>query len=204
MPHVLRFIDVGIGTGAWSLDFVWLPEAHKSNIRGFACDISNKNFPQVSVPAEKQITLFQQDIIKPFPDEPLGTFDLINLTFVRYALTLQWWKLSLQNMRSFSLLSDFLLRFYFQHKCAGPGGDLVFRDCDIIMRIFRHRNFTRVTRDSILGMLVALAHFILLMLFALSAVVRISSVDRKRYAEGLDQTLFFGIVSHSCQLPAGT
>jgi hypothetical protein len=27
---------------------------------------------------------------------------------------------------------------------------------------------------------------------------------RKRYTEVLDQTLFFGIVSHSCQLPAGT
>ena len=101
IAHVSRVIDVATGTGAWALDFVSLPEVHKSNIQVFACDISNEKFLRGnSKPAVKQITFFQQDVTKPFPDELLGTFDLVNLSFLAYALTPQGWEIALQNLRS--------------------------------------------------------------------------------------------------------
>jgi SAM-dependent methyltransferase len=104
IAHVSRVIDVGTGTGAWALDFVSLPEVHKSNIQVFACDVSDEKFPQGNEPGVEQITFFQQDITKPFPDELLGTFNLVNLTLLVYALTPRGWGIALQNLRS--LLSE--------------------------------------------------------------------------------------------------
>ena len=104
IAHVSRVIDIGAGTGAWALDFVSLPEVYKSNIQVFACDISNEKFLKGNKPAEKQITFFQQDVTKPFPEELLGTFDLANLSFLSYALTPQGWEKALQNLRG--LLSE--------------------------------------------------------------------------------------------------
>jgi SAM-dependent methyltransferase len=105
VAHVSRVIDVATGTGAWALDFVSLPEVHKSNIQVFACDISDEKFLQGNKSAViKQITFFQQDITKPFQDDFLGTFDLVNLSFLSYALTSRGWEIALQNLRS--LLSE--------------------------------------------------------------------------------------------------
>ena len=104
IAHVSRVIDVATGTGAWALDFVSLPEVQKNNIQVFACDISGEKFLQGKKPSVEQITFFQQDVTKPFPDELVGTFDLANLSLLSYALTLQGWKLTFQNMRS--LLSE--------------------------------------------------------------------------------------------------
>jgi ubiquinone/menaquinone biosynthesis C-methylase UbiE len=102
--HVSRVVDVATGTGAWALDFASLPEVHKNNIQVFACDISDEKFLQGNKPGVKQITFFQQDITKPFPDELLGTCDLVNLTLLVYSLTSRGWKIALQNLRS--LLSE--------------------------------------------------------------------------------------------------
>lgn len=104
IAQVSRVIDVATGTGAWALDFVSLPEVYKSNIQVFACDISKEKFLRGNKPPVKQITFFQQDVTKPFPDELLGTFDLVNLSFVSYALTLQGWERALQHLRG--LLSE--------------------------------------------------------------------------------------------------
>jgi SAM-dependent methyltransferase len=95
IAHVSRVIDVGTGSGAWALDFVSQPEVHRSNIEVFACDISDTKFPQRNFPG---VTFFQQDVTKPFPDELLGTFDLVNLRLLAYALTSQGWELALQNL----------------------------------------------------------------------------------------------------------
>jgi ubiquinone/menaquinone biosynthesis C-methylase UbiE len=105
IAHVSRVIDVATGTGVWALDFASLPEVHKCNIQVFACDISDAKFLQGNTkPAAKQITFFQQDVTKPFPDELLGTFDLVNLSFLVYALTSRGWEVALQNLRG--LLSE--------------------------------------------------------------------------------------------------
>jgi len=103
IAHVSRVIDVGTGSGAWALDFVSQPEVHRSDIEVFACDISDTKFPQRNlpeVPEAKRIMFFQQDVTKPFPDELLGTFDLVNLRLLTYALTSQGWELALQNLHS--------------------------------------------------------------------------------------------------------
>jgi len=120
ISHVSRVIDVATGTGAWAIDFASLPEVYKSNVQVFACDISSEKFLKGNEPAVKQITFFQQDVTKPFPEELLGTFDLVNLSFLSYALTSQGWEKALQNLRG-------LLR---------PGGHLIIRDGEHIM--FNH------------------------------------------------------------------
>ena len=97
-------MDVGTGTGAWILDFVALPGVRDRGLQVFACDISTAKFPRNDEPGVKKITFFQHDVTKPFPDELLGTFDLINICFLGYALTAQGWKVALRNL--YSLLSE--------------------------------------------------------------------------------------------------
>ena len=104
IAHVSRVIDVATGTGAWALDFVSLPEVQKSNIQVYACDISSEKFLKGNESAVQQIAFFQHDVAKPFPEELLGTFDLVNQSFLSYALTSQGWEKALQNLRS--LLSE--------------------------------------------------------------------------------------------------
>lgn len=99
VAHVSKVIDVATGTGAWALDFVSQPDVRDRGVQVFACDISTAKFPQTDKPDADKITFFQQDVTKPFPDEMLGTFDLVNMTYLGFALTVQGWKLALQNLR---------------------------------------------------------------------------------------------------------
>ena len=89
------------------LDFLSLPDFRDRSLEVFACDISTEKFPQNDEPEVRKITFFQQDVIKPFPDKLLGTFDLINFRFLSYALTAQGWRLALQNL--YSLLSEWAM-----------------------------------------------------------------------------------------------
>jgi hypothetical protein len=81
------------------------PSVRDRDVEAFACDINTAKFPRNDEPEVKKITFFQHDVTKPFPDEFLGTFDLINLSFLCYGLTRQGWKSALQNV--YSLLSEF-------------------------------------------------------------------------------------------------
>jgi SAM-dependent methyltransferase len=102
ITNISRVIDVATGTGAWVLDFASLPEVQRRNIQIFACDIDGAKFLQGNKPqvAVNHISFFQQDVTKPFPDELLGTFDLVNLILLCCALTSQGWKMALENLRS--------------------------------------------------------------------------------------------------------
>ena len=104
IARVSRVIDVATGTGAWALDFASLPDVRDRNIQVFACDISTAKFPRADEQEANTVTFFQQDITKPFPNDLLGTFDLVNLVLLSYALTEQGWKRALQNVHS--LLSE--------------------------------------------------------------------------------------------------
>ncbi len=101
VAHLSKVIDVATGTGAWALDFVSQPDVRDCGAQVFACDISTAKLPQAArdKPDVNKITFFQQDVTKPFPDEMLGTFDLVNMTYLGFALTVQGWKLALQNLR---------------------------------------------------------------------------------------------------------
>ncbi|KAH9017030.1 S-adenosyl-L-methionine-dependent methyltransferase [Lactarius hengduanensis] len=122
VAHVRKVIDVATGTGAWALDFVSQPEVRDRGVQVFACDISVAKFPQADGPDVDKITFFQHDVTKPFPDDMLGTFDLVHMAFMCWALTVQGWKSALQNLRD-------LLR---------PGGHLILRDADLL--VFTHEN----------------------------------------------------------------
>ncbi|KAH9044031.1 S-adenosyl-L-methionine-dependent methyltransferase [Lactarius hengduanensis] len=115
VAHVRRVIDVGTGTGAWALDFMSQPEVRSRGVQVFACDISAAKFPQADGSGVGKITFFQQDVTKPFPDDMLGTFDLVHMTCCG-------WKSALQNLRD-------LLR---------PGGHLILRDGDPL--VFTHES----------------------------------------------------------------
>jgi ubiquinone/menaquinone biosynthesis C-methylase UbiE len=104
IAHVSRVIDLATGTGVWALGLASLPYVRDRNVQIFACDISTAKFPRAEEQEAKKVKFFQQDITKPFPDELLGTFDLVNLIFLCYALTEEEWKRALQNI--YHLLSE--------------------------------------------------------------------------------------------------
>jgi SAM-dependent methyltransferase len=104
ITHVSRIIDVGAGTGAWALDLMSHPDVRDRDLQVFACDISTAKFPRNDEPEVRKITFFEQDVTKAFPDEFIGTFDLINLSCLSYGLTAQGWKVALRNL--YSLLSE--------------------------------------------------------------------------------------------------
>ncbi|KAH9066937.1 hypothetical protein EDB83DRAFT_2223303, partial [Lactarius deliciosus] len=97
--HVSKVIDVATGTGAWALDFVSQPNVRDRDVQVFACDISSAKFPQENKPDVDKITFFEHDVTKPFPDKMLRTFDLVNMSYMCLALTVQGWKSALQNLR---------------------------------------------------------------------------------------------------------
>jgi len=104
ITHVSRVIDIGAGTGAWALDFLSLPCIYDRDIQVFVCDITTNNFPRGNEPEVRKIKFFEQDVTKPFPNELLGTFDLINFGLMSFVLRAQEWKAALRNV--YSLLSE--------------------------------------------------------------------------------------------------
>ncbi|KAN0132793.1 S-adenosyl-L-methionine-dependent methyltransferase [Lactarius tabidus] len=122
VSRLRKVIDVATGTGAWALDFVSRPDVRDRGVQVFACDISTAKFPQADKPDANKINFFQHDVTKPFPDEMLGTFDLVNMTYLGFALTAPGWKIALKNLR----------------RLLTPGGYLVLRDGDPFM--FTHEN----------------------------------------------------------------
>ncbi|KAI9440863.1 S-adenosyl-L-methionine-dependent methyltransferase [Lactarius indigo] len=122
IKQVRKVVDVATGTGAWALDFVSRPDVRDRDVQVFACDLSSAKFPQAGNPDVDKITFFEHDVTKPFPDEMLGTFDLVNMSLMCLALTVEGWKTALQNLRD-------LLK---------PGGHLTLREADLVM--FTHEN----------------------------------------------------------------
>ena len=98
ITRVSKVIDVATGTGAWALDLVSQPDIRDRGVQVFACDISTTKFPRADEPDVGRITFFQHDVTKPFPNEMLGTFDLVNMSYLAFALTVQGWKLALENL----------------------------------------------------------------------------------------------------------
>ncbi|KAH9160009.1 hypothetical protein EDB89DRAFT_1005100 [Lactarius sanguifluus] len=115
--HVSKVIDVATGTGAWAIDFVSQPNVRDRDVQVFACDISSAKFPQEIKPDVDKINFFEHDVTKPFPDKMLRTFDLVNMSYMCLALTVQGWKSALQNL----------------HDLLKPGRYLTLRDADLVM-----------------------------------------------------------------------
>ena len=107
VPHpidiskVHRVLDAAAGTAVWALDFVderarCTVGAEKLDI--YACDITLSKFPPAEIMDTAGIKTFVQDLTKPFPEEMHGTFDLVHMTYLVYALPEPAWKLVLKNI----------------------------------------------------------------------------------------------------------
>ncbi|KAE9388896.1 hypothetical protein BT96DRAFT_980893 [Gymnopus androsaceus JB14] len=122
-----KIIDIAAGTCSWILDVANVVK-NKPHVDGtqdigeqrahlFACDIDMSKCPPRSVMEDLRIKLFSQDVTKPFPAEMEGTFDLVHMTLLVFALTTDGWKAALENCR----------------KLLKPGGLLMLTEVDPII-----------------------------------------------------------------------
>ncbi|KAI9706996.1 MAG: hypothetical protein M1820_004584 [Bogoriella megaspora] len=108
--HSPRIADVGTGTGAWLLT-VKAKYPDWTSLDGF--DISAEKFPnQESLP--HGVLLKTYDLRMPFPEELIGTYDIVHSRFLKYALKAEEWAPAIKNLSR-------LLR---------PGGWLICEDSD--------------------------------------------------------------------------
>lgn len=112
---VSNVLDIAAGTCIWTLDLAKLPEVTsrlanaststgqsrdpKAPLQLWACDISTAKFPEKEIADSVGLKTFEQDVTKPFPSELYGTFDLVHMTLLVYALTEDGWKKALQNCK---------------------------------------------------------------------------------------------------------
>ncbi|EIM91891.1 uncharacterized protein STEHIDRAFT_164316 [Stereum hirsutum FP-91666 SS1] len=129
---VSSVLDIAAGTCIWTLDLAKLPEVTsrlanaststgqsrdpKAPLQLWACDISTAKFPEKEIADSVGLKTFEQDVTKPFPSELYGTFDLVHMTLLVYALTEDGWKKALQNCK------DLLT----------PGGHLILSETDAV------------------------------------------------------------------------
>jgi len=89
----LKIADVGAGTG---VDLAhYLPPT--CTFRGF--DISAAQFPPAAT-WPKNLTLYTNSILSPFPEPELGTYDLVNVRFMVTVLSGKEWDTAVTNLRS--------------------------------------------------------------------------------------------------------
>ncbi|KAJ5903561.1 hypothetical protein N7504_005944 [Penicillium tannophilum] len=105
----MRIADIGTGTGIWLRDLAdVLP--HTCQLDGF--DLSDAMFPSKDALPEN-ISFHHQDLLLPFPDDFLGTYDLVNVRVMVVALSSHEWEPAVRNLMT-------LLK---------PGGYLQWVDC---------------------------------------------------------------------------
>lgn len=87
--HKLRaFADVGTGTGIWLRELAQEHDAvagKETTYVGF--DISTQQFPKET---PKGIDFVVHDVCEPFPDKYHGSFDLVHVRFLSFALKAQY------------------------------------------------------------------------------------------------------------------
>jgi SAM-dependent methyltransferase len=100
--------DVGTGTGNWLRDLACtLPPT--SRLDGY--DLDTTKFPE-GTELPTNVKLSRGDVLKPFPAELSGMYDLVHVRLLMYALKADEWEQAVSHMRT-------LLR---------PGGYLMWED----------------------------------------------------------------------------
>ncbi|KAJ7189210.1 S-adenosyl-L-methionine-dependent methyltransferase [Mycena filopes] len=101
LTRLQSVIDVGAGTCIWTLDLADTLKARGTNntTQLYACDIEAKFLPSAELAAAAGITLFTQDVTKPFPEEYHGTFDLVHASLLFLCLTEEGWGKALLNFK---------------------------------------------------------------------------------------------------------
>jgi SAM-dependent methyltransferase len=99
-PHIphsspgLRIADIAAGTGIWLLDLAkTLPPT--CTFTGF--DITQSTFPPRDT-WPGNVTFKIQDMLSPFPEEELGSYDLVAVRFISSATTRSEWRRAIVNL----------------------------------------------------------------------------------------------------------
>ncbi|KAI9147992.1 N-methyltransferase tcpN [Paramyrothecium foliicola] len=88
-----RIADVGTGNGIWLLSALeQLPIG--AELYGF--DLDPLKFP--STIARPNLTFQKQDVLSPFPTHLQGTFDLVHVRLLFFAMRVQDWEVAINNM----------------------------------------------------------------------------------------------------------
>jgi SAM-dependent methyltransferase len=101
-PHIA---DVGTGSGIWLKDLAsHLPTS--SVLTGL--DIDPSKFPPPrSIP--RNVTLHFGNILKPFPNDLKGTFDLVHVRFLVFSLKASEWAIAARNLKTLLKPEGYLL-----------------------------------------------------------------------------------------------
>jgi SAM-dependent methyltransferase len=103
-----RVLDAAAGTAAWALDLADQPYAGSLQI--YASDLSLSKFPPAHILDAANIFTFRHDLTRALPEEMKGTFDLVHMSYLVYALTSDQWKLVLKNLYdALGAFSSFLM-----------------------------------------------------------------------------------------------
>ncbi|KAF7712279.1 Uncharacterized protein PECH_008963 [Penicillium ucsense] len=103
--------DIGTGTAS----VIWLRDLSRevpSSCQPHGFDISAAMFPDRQI-LPPNVTLFEQDMLQPFPEQFLGHYDVVHVRLMIVALSSDHWAMGVQNLMT-------LLR---------PGGWLQWEDC---------------------------------------------------------------------------
>ncbi|KAI0764642.1 hypothetical protein C8Q74DRAFT_1283089 [Fomes fomentarius] len=141
-------LDVAAGTCAWTLDLSSMTEVaqrlqhtvtnHPSlPIFLSACDINTRFFHDKTTLDQAGITTFQQDVVKPFPADMQGRFDLVHVSLLVSCLTKEGWGTALSKIHNVMKLGGFFLIEetdpVLYHYDAVPPEDASVQDLEDIM-----------------------------------------------------------------------
>ena len=90
----LKVADICTGTGIWLSD---VAKTLPSTCSFVGYDISFSTFPSEST-LPKNVTFKTQDMLLPFPEEELGSYDLVAVRFVSVATTRTEWGRAIENL----------------------------------------------------------------------------------------------------------
>lgn len=99
-PHIsinspkLKVADVATGTGIWLMD---LANTLPSTCTFTGYDISAAQFPSQST-WPGNVSFRTQSILAPFPEAELGTYDIVAIRYVSFAITASQWETAVKNL----------------------------------------------------------------------------------------------------------
>ncbi len=95
LADVRTIADVATGTGIWLRETAQelATSGGRINLMGF--EISAQQFPKDEIPRVKFI---EHSVVRPFPPEHHGNFDVVNIRLLSYALKAQDLKVAVRNI----------------------------------------------------------------------------------------------------------
>lgn len=148
-------LDVAAGSFAWILDLARTPgikerirprdsstalsafgetqhDSTRKEVKLYACDLSDAQFPPQEILREFNITAFRHDICKSFPSNLKGKFDLIHMRLLVFALSEAEWLRTLENLRELlGMLYYIRKKLSHTHRSKAPEGRLLLVDLNM-------------------------------------------------------------------------